>query len=386
MLGTLHHSQCQPTTVQMRKDEGTQSKYTHQISPNPHGDILHIMHRQNEISAALVQQQRSLSLPPRDISIFEGDPLKYRAFIKAFEQGVEEKAGKADCLYYLEQFTKDQPQELVRSCQHMEPEHGYIVAKGLLQEHFGNQYKIATAYMERALTWQTIKSEDVKALQAYSLFLRGCGNMMEELQYIQELDMPVNMTAIISKLPFKMRQQWRTIAYGIMETTKQRAHFNDLVRFIERRLSILSDPLFGDIRDPSPGIANMTTFTRFRSQPRNRPYGNIVATTVTSMDLPEEVKESTSYQGKEKKAGCLCCADTHSLEECKPFNGKQHKEKIHFLREKGVCFACLGNGHMSRNCDRRLTCKVCGQTHPTVLHIKRQSTTTELLKEPSITN
>lgn len=100
------------------------------------------MHRQNEISAALVQLQRSLSLTPRDISIFEGYPLQYRAFIKAFEQGVEEKAGRADCLYYLEQFTRGQPQELVRSCQHMEPGRGYVVAKGLLQEHFRNQYKI----------------------------------------------------------------------------------------------------------------------------------------------------------------------------------------------------------------------------------------------------
>jgi len=86
-----------------------------------------------------------LSLPPRAIPIFEGDPLQYRAFIKAFEQGVEVKAEKADCLYYLEQFTRGPLQELVRSCQHMEPGCGYVMAKGLLQEHFGNQYKIATA-------------------------------------------------------------------------------------------------------------------------------------------------------------------------------------------------------------------------------------------------
>ena len=112
-------------------------------------------------------------------------------------------------LYYLEQYTRGQPRELVRSCQHMDPESGYGVAKGLLQEHFGNHYTIATAYMEKALFWQSIKPEDVDALQAYSLFLRGCYNAMEDLQCLQELDRPVNMRAIISKLPFKMRDQWR---------------------------------------------------------------------------------------------------------------------------------------------------------------------------------
>lgn len=145
-LGEASQQGQHPTTAQPTNHQ--------QVSPNQPGDILTIMHRQNEITAALVQQQHLMTLPPRDIPIFDGDPLQYKAFIKAFELGVEQKAGKPDCLYYLEQFTRGQPHELVRSCQHMVPERGYSVAKELLQKHFGNQYKIASAYMEKALTWQ----------------------------------------------------------------------------------------------------------------------------------------------------------------------------------------------------------------------------------------
>ena len=68
------------------------------------------MEKQNEITAALVQQQQSRFVPPRDIPTFQGDPLQYRAYIRAFGQGVEEKASEADALYYLEQFTRGQPQ------------------------------------------------------------------------------------------------------------------------------------------------------------------------------------------------------------------------------------------------------------------------------------
>lgn len=177
------------------------------------GDAVAIMQKQNE--AALAHQQQLLSLPTRDIPIFEGDPFQYKAFIKAFEYGVEDKGSGADCLYNLEQFTRGQPKELVRSCQHMSPECGYIVAKGLLKEHFGNECKIATAYIEKALSWSTIKSEDVRALQAYALFLRGCCNVMEELHFMQELDIPTNMKVVISKLPFKLREQWRVKAHDI---------------------------------------------------------------------------------------------------------------------------------------------------------------------------
>ncbi len=50
----------------------------------------------------------------------------------------------------------------------MDPERGYAQAKALLQEHSGDEQMIAAAYMEKALTWAPIKSEDVKALQDYS--------------------------------------------------------------------------------------------------------------------------------------------------------------------------------------------------------------------------
>lgn len=40
--------------------------------------------------------------------------------------------------------------------------------------------------MEKALAWQTIKAEDVTTLQTYSLFFRGCYNVIEELQYMEE--------------------------------------------------------------------------------------------------------------------------------------------------------------------------------------------------------
>lgn len=55
--------------------------------------ILTIMHRQNEITATLIQQQPLLPLP-RDILKFKGDPLQCKAFFKAYKQGGKEKAGR----------------------------------------------------------------------------------------------------------------------------------------------------------------------------------------------------------------------------------------------------------------------------------------------------
>lgn len=115
--GALQHEDSQqPISLSTNNLQlASMEPYAH--SGQVQGDLCTIMHRQNEITAALVQQQRLMSLPSRDIPVFDGDPLQYKNF-RAFEHSVESKANQADCLHFLEQFTIGHPRELVRSCQH----------------------------------------------------------------------------------------------------------------------------------------------------------------------------------------------------------------------------------------------------------------------------
>ncbi len=92
------------------------------------------------------------------------DPLRFHEFMRSFEEVVEKRADcPGDCLHFLEQYTRGQPKELVKSCQHMTPAQGYLRAKTLLKENFGNEVKIASSYMEKALSWKAIKSEDASS-------------------------------------------------------------------------------------------------------------------------------------------------------------------------------------------------------------------------------
>lgn len=77
---------------------------------------------------------------------------------------------------------------------------------------------------------------------------------MSEVQYLQELDMPANLRTVVSKLPFKLKEKWRTVAYDLLDHRNRRASFNDLVSFIERQVKILSDPIFGCIQNVNKGM------------------------------------------------------------------------------------------------------------------------------------
>uniref|UniRef100_A0A8C8DI38 Uncharacterized protein n=1 Tax=Oryzias sinensis TaxID=183150 RepID=A0A8C8DI38_9TELE len=337
-------------------------------SRDEHNNVLGLMRKQNEITTLLIRQHCLSSLPKKEIPIFDGNPLNYHAFIKAFENGVERNTDDySDRLYFLEQYTRDHAKELVKSCQHIAPDRGYVKAKALLREHFGNEHQVASAYMEKALTWSSIKTEDLKSLQDYSLFLRSCSTAMEGVDYLRELNMPANMLTIVKKLPYKFRDKWRTVACKLQEKYKRRATFSDITDFIEKQVKILSDPIFGNIQDSN----SMTN--KVINKPKLQPHFGIKRTSFATAVAPLESKTSSATSFKEQTLRtCLCCGGGHKLDVCPQMEKKTHKEKIGFLREKGVCFGCLCIGHFSKDCRKRISCEKCGLQHANILHIPQR--------------
>lgn len=122
----------------------------------------------------LVKQQR---IPPEEKFPFSMDDLvEFKPFMRAFAHPIQDKTDSDNVygymrLYYLDRFTRGEPRDLITSCQHMNPQQGFKETIKLLQYHYGNETKIATAYMNRALNWPQNKSDKAKALHIYVPFL-----------------------------------------------------------------------------------------------------------------------------------------------------------------------------------------------------------------------
>lgn len=145
----------------------------------------------------------------------------------------------------------------------------------------------------------------------------------------------------------------------------RRAKFKDLVQFVDYQARILSHPVFGNLKE----IPTVTTKTNYSYVPgassrRNRQNRSGFATGVSP--IPQT---APGHSDKSPCTKCMYCQREHSLVTCQRILKKTHKEKLEFLRTKGLCFGCLGRGHMSKGCKQRLTCKECSLKHPTILHI-----------------
>lgn len=62
---------------------------------------------------------------------------------------------------------------------------------------------------------------------------------------MRELVMTATMRTVVSKLPYKLIEKWRTSACNIQEQCKRRAQFTDSVTLIEHHVKTVSDPVFG---------------------------------------------------------------------------------------------------------------------------------------------
>ena len=80
----------------------------------------------------MLQQKRHAStpmLPKPEVPIFDGDPIEYQTFVRAFENLIEANTDSDSTrLYYLIQYTRGDVKELMKSCLSMKNEEGYLEA------------------------------------------------------------------------------------------------------------------------------------------------------------------------------------------------------------------------------------------------------------------
>ncbi|KAJ8349111.1 hypothetical protein SKAU_G00277000 [Synaphobranchus kaupii] len=333
-----------------------------------------MVQKQNEIAQLVIRQQNLSLLPKRELTVFDGNPLSYQSFMHAFKHLIEDKTSSGqDRLYFLEQFTSGQARDLVRSCLHMDAQMGYPEAMRLLKKHFGDEMKIANAYLDKALNWPAVKADDGKALHAYGLYLRECSNAMQGMDYMDELDVTSTLKLIISKLPYKLRDRWRGKAYELSEKSKTRARFIHVVEFMEAQANILLHPAFGDIKDSD--LTPNKRLTAKTTDPKTAKRGSSFVTTVTVAEVGNTRQGFTGQQRAETSVAtsglCCHCEGKHAIVDCFKFRSEPHENKFECLKRNGHCFGCLKKGHMSKECKRRLDCQICQGKHPTLLHINR---------------
>ena len=300
--------------------------------------------RFQRITDAMLRQQQRSSLPKTEITTFDGDPMDYLMFIRSFVNRIETQTeNDSERLYFLQQFTKGKPQEIVKGYTHLQPDRGYCDARAALDRKYGDQHRIASAYVEKLLSWPPIKSIDIDCLENLAILMRNCKNAMESIDDLNEVNHPKNLQRIIGKLPYQLQERWRQFVFKFSRQNK-RADLGDMVHFVEEQVQIASDPVFG--------------------------VNEMVRVKLTG----ERASKTVFFTaGTNSNLKCFVCGENHLIESCSVLQNMEMPEKIGKIKEKRLCFACLRPNHTSKQCKRRMQCLRCGKGHPTLLHVEQKA-------------
>ena len=101
--------------------------------------------------------RQGFALPKPELTTFDGNPLDYWNFVKAFENSIERNtSSESKKLMYLLQYTSGDTKKTIKCCLVMDTSQGYQMARKLLEERFGLPFKIASEYVtERPSTKAT---------------------------------------------------------------------------------------------------------------------------------------------------------------------------------------------------------------------------------------
>ena len=80
-------------------------------------------------------------------------------------------------------------------------------ARRLLKKRYGQDYKIASAYVDRVTTGPPIRAEKVDDLRKFSILITFCKNALKDIGYLRRINNPDVLKKIVDRLPFDMKRK-----------------------------------------------------------------------------------------------------------------------------------------------------------------------------------
>ena len=325
-------------------------------------ELLHIIHQ------GQLQQQKlieTIQLPKTKLQEFDGDPLQYWTFMRSFENTVDKQSIDANAkLTRLLQYCIGKARKVIQCCSVIEPEFGYIKAKGLLKERFGNDYVIVESWIEKISGGANLKGTDRVGLQDFSDDLQNCFETLAAMDKISEISNQRSLVQIVQKLPIYLQNRWRKKAHGLSKIFG-RVSFKDIVNFVQEAAEEANDPVFGQITDVHKDRQQTAHKGKF-----SRPEKKKMFSFNTQSDQNNNSVQQLSTNNRIKYRVCPLCGYSHTLFGCDEFKKMSIENRLKLVYDKKLCNNCLLPGHYAFRCYKDTTCTVtgCGRKHTRFLH------------------
>jgi len=229
-----------------------------------------------------------------------------------------------------------------------------------LRSQFGSNVRIANALSLQVESFPRIKSchetDKMKDLLYLCQYIEA---NMSEADELTVYNTAYGARKIWLKLPESLQNSWRAICDDHRTAHEDRyPSFARFVSFLAKKTREFDDPLLKPQSATDSKAWNAARTTLKTNSEEN-------STQDTRMDFCEPAV--TPNPNKNDSSCPIHENSRHSLDNCRQFKRLGREEKFAVLREKKLCFLCLGP-HMRSNCNSNVKCDTCGNKHVSSMH------------------
>ena len=204
-----------------------------------------------------------LQAPKVDLPTFKGDPMQYHIFMRAFDDNVErvisDPSSKLACLMQL---CTGEAARVIQGCTLMLPERGYVRARQLLKDRYGDEFMVAELWGQRLLS-----TSNRMPLRVFADELRAGYESLNALDALDELQTQGNLSEIIKKLPGYLQNKWRDVVRRLKVHEHRRPDLQDVVEYIEEAAAVASDPVYGNQKSEKSPASTRVAYATSNSSP-----------------------------------------------------------------------------------------------------------------------
>ncbi|CAH8566895.1 hypothetical protein MS3_00005726 [Schistosoma haematobium] len=165
--------------------------------------------------------------------------------------------------------------------------------------------------------------------------------ILEQMNYVSDLNSLVTLEGIVRLLPQPMQTQWADLVDELTEDNREPT-FDELTQFIASRARVACSR-FGRLANRSRKGHDVKTNCHVQSEQGN---------------------SSTT------KTKCSMCSYDHAVDKCPQLLAHTVQDRWSHAKSKGICFVCLRQGHKVNECKMTRLCNVdcCEKRHHVLLH------------------
>ena len=242
----------------------------------------------------------------------------------------------------------------------------YGEALAELERQFGNPSHVVRANLHAVLCLEPVGSEDdLAALSALSSALHCTVKVLQTMHYDADLAATQNVRQVISKLPRGIAWRWREHCVRARLSVPTLADLDHWLRdFIDagRAVCDLNGEQPHKSSEKNSSRRHQSNENRRNSRPQPDPA---MGQWRSSLAVTSAAASSTQ---PETTPTCAHCKAAHAVPHCTEFTALSLSERAAAVRQHGLCWVCLCDGHVARQCPSRQRCTTApdctGWHHP----------------------